>query len=195
MILKPPSWGLFLIYNQNEMTTLIISLLALFIVIGGLLFKQQLKNASLRQSTEFPHPWPPEISPSKNNHRNTSKFSPRKPLSEPEQILYWKLQKALPNHVVLAQVSFSRFLYTKGATAKDNFWQFARGRQKVADFVICDKNFYIVAIVELDDNSHSTEKDKIRDAILKEAKLHIIRWNVRKLPTEEEIQKTISLST
>lgn len=123
--------------------------------------------------------------------KKNSKFFPKKPLSEPEQILYWKLRKALPEHVVLAQVSFSRFLYTKGATAKDNFWRSARARQKVADFVVCDKTFRMLAVIELDDSTHSKEKDKIRDEILKEAGFRTVRWNVNKMPTEEEIQKTI----
>jgi len=131
----------------------------------------------------------------KQQSENKSKFFPKRPLTEPEQIFYWKLRKALPEHVVLAQVSFSRFLYTKGATAKNNFWRFAQGRQKVADFVICDKSFYIVAIVELDDSSHSTDKDKIRDTILKEAGLHIIRWNVKNMPSDEDIRRGMLATT
>jgi len=40
-------------------------------------------------------------------------FYPRKPLSTPEQILYFRLCKALPDHMVLAQVGLSHILGVK----------------------------------------------------------------------------------
>ena len=36
-------------------------------------------------------------------------------------------------------------------------------KSKHVDFVICDKNMYIKAIIELDDSSHDTQKGKDRD--------------------------------
>lgn len=170
------------------MLTSILWLLTIIVVISALLFKQKLNQKQTPQNYY-------NFLQDTHETKNTSKFFPRKPLTEPEQILYWKLQKALPDHVILAQVSFSRFLYAKGASYKNNFGKFAQARQKVADYLICNKSFYIIAIIELDDASHNEKKDKIRDEIIKEAGLKIIRWKVEKLPTEEEIQKTISLST
>ena len=70
-----------------------------------------------------------------------AKFSAKIPLSKPEQILYYLLVRALPNHIVLAQVAFSRFLKTTGGSKKENYGKFATARQKVADFLICNKNF------------------------------------------------------
>jgi len=121
-----------------------------------------------------------------------SRFFPRRPLTEPEQILYWRLVNALPNYIVLPQVSFSRFLYTKGGTDKENFSKLARARQKVADFLICEKSFYIVAICELDDSSHNPLHDQNRDGILKEAGLRVIRWKTTQLPTEAEIKTVVT---
>ena len=127
----------------------------------------------------------------KKKPETNAKFHPKRPLSEPEQILYWKLKTALPDHVVLPQIAFSRFLYTKGATSKENFRKFGSGRQKVADFLICNKSFYILAIVELDDSSHNPQRDDARDEILKEAGLKLFRWKVGQMPTENEIKKII----
>lgn len=121
-----------------------------------------------------------------------SKFHPRRPLSEPEQQLFWKLRSALPDHVVLPQVSFSRFLYAKGATNNENFRKLARAKQKVADFLVCDKTFFIIAVVELDDSSHNPTKDATRDAILKEAGLRVVRWKVNTMPTENEIRSILT---
>jgi hypothetical protein len=35
-------------------------------------------------------------------------FYAKKPLSQPEQILYFRLVQALPDHIILAQVQLSR---------------------------------------------------------------------------------------
>jgi len=43
-------------------------------------------------------------------------FYATKPLSHPEQILYFRLIQALPEHVILAQVQLSRFLSVKKVT-------------------------------------------------------------------------------
>ena len=123
---------------------------------------------------------------------SSSKFYARRPLTEPEQALFWKLRNALPDHAILPQVAFSRFVYTKGATKKENFRYMATAKQKVADFLICDKTFFIIAVIELDDSSHNTTKDAARDAILKEAGLRVLRWKVNTIPTENEIRSILA---
>ncbi len=40
-------------------------------------------------------------------------FYAKKPLSQPEQILYFRLIEALPEYIILAQVQLSRFLGVK----------------------------------------------------------------------------------
>ena len=40
-------------------------------------------------------------------------FYAKKPLSQPEQILYFRLVQALPAHIILAQVQLSRLLGVK----------------------------------------------------------------------------------
>jgi len=123
--------------------------------------------------------------------KTNSIFKQKRPLSPPEQALYWKLKKSLPNHEILPQVSFSRFIYANGGSKKNNFSKFNTARQKTIDFLICDKSFQIIVAIELDDKSHNKEKDKKRDEILKEANISIIRFNVKNMPSEEEIIKII----
>lgn len=112
-------------------------------------------------------------------------------LSSPEQQLYWLLVKALPEHVVMAQVAFSRILMTRGGDSKENFSKFGRAKQKVADFVVCSKDFKMLAVIELDDSSHSRDKDERRDAMLREAGLRTMRWNVRGMPDTAEIRRAL----
>lgn len=109
-------------------------------------------------------------------------------MSSPEQELFRRLIKALPDHYVLAQVAFSQFLYTDGGDGKDKFSTMATMKQKVADFVVCNRRFNMVAVIELDDASHDPEKDSKRDAALKEAGLKSVRWHVSRMPNTARIR-------
>jgi very-short-patch-repair endonuclease len=121
-----------------------------------------------------------------------AKFKLKTPLlSAPEQDLYRRLVAALPDNVVLAQVAFSQMISVAGGNSDENFRKRLTAQQKVADFVICDKSFAVVAVIELDDSSHSREKDEKRDAIITEAGSKTIRWRVSRLPTTEEIRRQI----
>ncbi len=125
--------------------------------------------------------------PSTSDHGGATIF-PKRPLSKPEQILYHRLVEALPDHLILPQVSFSRFLFAKGGDKSQNFARFGKVRQKVVDYLICDKSFRIIAAVELQDSSHTEEKDAERRAIFKEAGLKLIEWDVGRMPSREDVQ-------
>ncbi len=111
-------------------------------------------------------------------------FYAKKPLSQPEQILYFRLIEALPDHIILAQVQLSRFLGVK----KGNNYQswLNRINRMSADFVVCNKDASIVAVIELDDASHQGEKrqaaDAKKDRALSSAEIKIIRWQVKAIP-------------
>ena len=65
--------------------------------------------------------------------------------------------------------------------------------RKVADFVVLDKQFNVVAIVELDDASHKDkeEKDADRDALIAEAGYRVIRY--KRTPDLEQVQKDFGI--
>jgi hypothetical protein len=113
-----------------------------------------------------------------------------KPLSAPEQVLYFRLVEALPDHIILGQVQLSRILKVKkGSNAQA--W-LNRINRMSADFVVCNKDASIVAVIELDDTSHNTEKrqqaDAKKDKALTAAGIKIHRWNVKNIPNGEAIQ-------
>lgn len=119
------------------------------------------------------------------------RYKKRTVLTRPEQSLYWTLVKALPEHVVLAQVSFSG-LIQPNANYKKDFWHlFGKISQKRVDFAICDKSFHIVAVIELDDSSHDIKIDMERDKIMQNAGIKTIRWNVASMPSLSDIQNAI----
>jgi hypothetical protein len=117
-------------------------------------------------------------------------FYSKKPLSQPEQILYHRLVKALPECLVLAQVQLSRLLdVKKGVNAAG--WR-NRINQKSVDFVVCLKDSTVVAVVELDDSTHNRPSrqtaDVTKDKALQSAGVTVVRWNVKALPDEAEIR-------
>src|SRR6266513_1221013 len=117
-------------------------------------------------------------------------FFAKKPLTAPEQILYFRLLKALPDHIVLAQVQLSRMLGVK----KGNNYQSWLNRisQMSADFVICGKDATVFAVIELDDASHQSDPrksaDKKKGRALSAAGIKLVRWQARDLPDDATIR-------
>ena len=111
-------------------------------------------------------------------------FYSKKLLSSPEQVLYHRLVKALPEYEIFAQVQLSRMLgIKKGAPYRS--W-LNRIDRLSADFVICRKDSSVIAVVELDDASHDRPARRVTDAkkdrALGAAGIRVIRWRVRDLP-------------
>ena len=116
----------------------------------------------------------------------------KKPLSQPEQILYFRLVQALPEHIILAQVQLSQLL---GVQKGHNFqtWHNRINRMS-ADFMVCNKDSSIVAVIELDDATHQRKDRQVADAkkdkALASAGVRIIRWPVKSIPDLALIQST-----
>lgn len=124
-----------------------------------------------------------------------SYYTHKSPLTENEINWYNRLRDAYGDKkIILAQVAFSSFIKTAGGDKKSRGSQFAKMRQKVADFVICSNNFEIECIIEIDDKTHDPIKDKARDKALNEAGIHTARFMATSKPTVEEIlEKTIKI--
>ena len=119
-------------------------------------------------------------------------FYAKKPLSQPEQVLYFRLIQALPDHIILAQVQLSRLL---GVKKGNNFqsWNNRINRMS-ADFVVCNKDSSIVAVIELDDSTHQREDrqaaDEKKDRALASAEVRIVRWQAKSIPDIASIKTT-----
>jgi len=86
--------------------------------------------------------------------------------------MFFRLTATYPQHVVLAQVAFSALVDTRDRPTRNTF------NRKVADFVLCDKSFAVIAVIELDDKSHRGREatDADRDAILVRAGYRVLRF-------------------
>jgi hypothetical protein len=118
----------------------------------------------------------------------------RRPLmTENEKCFFRTLQRALPGYHVFPQVSFAALLTDNGG--RKRMAVRARFDRKIADFVVCDRETCdIVALVELDDRTHSAAKDRYRDELTKAAGYKTIRFQSKKKPTESEIAELFKRS-
>lgn len=123
--------------------------------------------------------WPPE---------------PMRILRSPERLAFSTLKLALPGYLVLAQVPLARFV----AVPKRNSyaeWMRRVGSQCV-DFVICDVNSQVVAVVEVrPPNEQIDERIKPRldrlARVLKQARLPLHVWNEARLPSIEAAREKL----
>ena len=92
----------------------------------------------------------------------------------------------MPDHAVLAQVSFGALLQAKGGASRYSY------SQKIADFVLMTKGFEVVAVIELDDSSHKgrEKNDANRDAMLTEAGYKVLRY--RRIPDRGQLLTDIA---
>lgn len=121
-------------------------------------------------------------------------FYAKKPLTQPEQILYHRLVTAMPECIVLAQVQLSRVLGVKKGF-NFNEWNNRINRMSL-DFVVFLKDSTVVAAVELDDKTHEkasrVEADAKKEKALSAAGVSLIRWQVSTLPDEAAIRQALA---
>ena len=121
------------------------------------------------------------------------KYEQFRPLSETEQVLYWRLVEALPECVVLAQVPFTRFMRPPEAGEKIAVRHYramyARIAQKRVDFLVCLHDFTVVAAVDLDDLSNESRRDRTRDELLKAAGIVPLRVFAEAIPSVETLRE------
>ena len=120
-------------------------------------------------------------------------FYAKKPLSQPELVLYFRLVQALPEHIILAQVQLSRLVGVKKGNNHQAWLN--RINRMSADFVVCNKDSSIVAVIELDDVTHQKEDrqtvDAKKDKALTSADIRIVRWQAKAIPDIAIIQSTL----
>lgn len=121
-------------------------------------------------------------------------FYAKRPLSQPEQVLYHRLVRALPEHIVLAQVQVSRVL---GVKKGFNFHEWNNRISRLSyDFVVCAKDSTVLAAVELDDKTHEskarTQTDAKKSKATAAAGVPLIRWHVKSLPDDDAIRSAFA---
>jgi very-short-patch-repair endonuclease len=106
--------------------------------------------------------------------------------------------RAFPGHVILAQVALSQLLKVNRRDAGDSRQSISnRFRQLVADFVVCTPDFKALAVIELDDRSHSRnvqcERDQRKDRFLQSAGIKVIRVAASDMPNEAALKTLVAV--
>ncbi len=151
-------------------------IVVVLVVVGAVILVVLKKRAALGGD----QPWP---------------FVAKKPLTQPEQILYHRLVQAFPERIVLAQVQLSRVLgIKKGANFAE--WNNRINRMSL-DFVVCAKDSTVIAAIELDDSSHEktsrVSADAKKEKALSSAGISLVRWQARALPDEAAIRQAFAI--
>ena len=125
--------------------------------------------------------------------KNPFPYYSKRPLTKSEQVLYFQLLQTFPEYIILPQVGLSRFIAVKKG---HNFGQwFNRINRMSVDYLICSKDFLIVAAIELDDPSHEKEErivaDTKKNKALASAGVRLIRWKVSELPCSDAMRKDV----
>lgn len=198
--------GFYMSSYDHVIFILIVILVSLYALLAALIIYW--KNRA-----DYPQPHAPQIqsqpvtanpltAPEKISHSNEAAAQPlycldvraTPILTGNEREFFYRLARALPDHHIFPQVSFGAILqpaYTK--IREKYFTSLCRFNQKRADFVICAPgSLKVMAVIELDDSSHDTEKDGKRDEILTQAGYRIIRFQSRLRPSETEIAEYFS---
>jgi hypothetical protein len=113
-------------------------------------------------------------------------------LSRPEQILYGRLVRAFPGHVILAQVAVARLLAADpAAVAEQGRPPAARAKLWIADFVICRPDFSAVAVVEIDDRTSKPvprDGQRAKHLFLQSVGVKVVRVAADDLPHEAALK-------
>lgn len=123
-----------------------------------------------------------------------------KPMSNTEQRFFTLLKSSLPHYVVLAQVDLRRIVRSRRCTPRTSP---NRSPQLLLDYVVCQPDFSVVAVIELDDMSHDDEVQRALDAkkddVMNAVNIPLLRYDVSKqLPSPYDIAlqiEQLSLTT
>lgn len=115
-------------------------------------------------------------------------------LTERETEFYRRLEAMYPEHCIFVQVALSQLLDVSPGTRN---WRAIRNHfnQLVADFVLCNRDLSVVAVIELDDSSHSTRKrqgvDWRKTKAVESAGLRLVRIPAGPIPSVAELRRVI----
>lgn len=121
------------------------------------------------------------------------KYKRRDLMTANELEFFGRLVAALPDHYIFPQVAMSALLEASSSDKRVAQSDRLRIAQQRVDYVVSNRRCEVVAVVELDDKTHSRAKDKVRDGRLEQASIRTVRFQSRQKPTAEAIRAAILL--
>jgi hypothetical protein len=121
----------------------------------------------------------------------TGAYRRRKLMTDNEEEFFGRLVVALPDHYIFSQVAMSALLDTASGDKRTAHGDRLRIAQQRVDYVVCTRRCEVIAVVELDDKTHSRVKDELRDTRLEQAGIRTVRVQARDKPKVEVIRTMI----
>lgn len=110
-------------------------------------------------------------------------------LNKNEQEFFWVLVKALPELLVLPQVSMNQIFSNTSLIQRNLIGQ------NSIDFMICKRDFKMLVAIELNGPSHKTENQKRRDLnksnALKSASIPLLIYENHNIPNAEQVRNDV----
>jgi hypothetical protein len=124
----------------------------------------------------------------KSSGKSDTAYRPCRLQTENEIEFFGRITQAVPEYRVFVQVSMAALIepaFDKTRRNNRQWWSaFGAISQQRVDYVVADRNMNIIAVIELDDRSHDTkkEKDYLRDLRLHRAGIQTIRYTSKHKP-------------
>lgn len=106
-------------------------------------------------------------------------YKSRAIMTESEMEFFGRLVAALPEHYIFPQVGMTALLESAAANRGHAHSDRLRIAQQRIDYVVCNRRCEVVAVVELDDKTHSSAKDQVRDGRLAQGGFRTVRFESR----------------
>ena len=101
---------------------------------------------------------------------------------------FHRIRRAVLDGYVFPQVAMSGLIEPANAGGDSYQAAFRRISQKRVDYVVFDASMKLLAVIELDDRTHNSKKDAVRDAQFMSAGIPTLRYESKTKPTEAKIQ-------
>jgi hypothetical protein len=112
-------------------------------------------------------------------------------MTDNEAEFFGRLVAALPDHYIFPQVGMSALIEASASNKKKAHSDRLRIAQQRVDYVVCDMSCNVIAVVELDDRTHSASKDQVRDARLLQGGIRTIRFQSKNKPSVGTLRAAI----
>lgn len=121
-------------------------------------------------------------------------FAPMPFMTASEVRFFSRLQDALPEYLIFAQVQLSRLI--ECTDSEDQKFWFNRINRMSADYVIVQTDAQqVLLVIELDDWTHDSAErrraDAKKDKALKSAGLPVLRVDGRKMPDAKQLRRVV----
>jgi hypothetical protein len=121
-----------------------------------------------------------------------SRYTPRPLMTGNEREFFHRLVRANQGGYVFAQVAMSALVDPRTTNPRARLAAFRKISQKRIDYSLHAPDLALICVVELDDRTHDTSRDRERDALLTTAGIRTLRWNSAHRPSVYEIRAQIA---